>query len=179
MARMQERDLLLRDFFNLFDLEEEDDDTHASIETLMTIQDPRNQRIIWSVHVTRVDVATQTEPETEREGEREATEAITERESEEQAHMTESETESEENPILAGAIYYADDYVVPGNWHHPDEDEDIDNIFYPGMATPPSPLSTSSDSGTDEPAVTIQELEAERGEELANELREWLNNYTA
>ena len=174
MARMQERDLLLRDFFDLFDLEEEEEETHASMETLMTIQDPRNQRIIWTVQVTRVDASTQTEPEVERD--REAENET--RDIEEQAQPNERSTEDEDGQILAGPIYYADDYVVPGNWYQNSDQED-DDIFYPGMATPPSLLSTSSDSGNDEPSPTIQELEAERGEELANELREWLNNYTA
>ena len=171
MARMQERDLLLRDFFDLFDLGEEEEETHASMETLMTIQDPRNQRIIWTVHVTRVDASTQTEPEVERDREAENETR------EEQAQPNEGSSENEDGQLLAGPIYYADDYVVPGNWYQTSDEED--DIFYPGMATPPSPLSTSSDSGNDEPSVTIQELEAERGEELANEQREWLNNYTA
>ena len=77
---------------------------------------------------------------------------------------------------LAGPIYYADNTLEP---FYLEEEEEEEDIYHPGLATPPSPISTNSDSGNDEPVISIQELEAERMEEFNDELRDWLNDYTA
>ena len=164
---MRESEVQLRDFFDLFDedSEEEQDERHSSLETLMDIPDPSNNNIIWSVYTTRVDAATQTEPEDF--GGADA--------DEEAGADREPQGSGEPVQALVGPIIYADDIDL-GDWLASDGEDDI---FYPGMETPPSPLSDSSDSGNDEPAISIQELEAEREDQLATELREWLNNYTA
>ena len=176
MPKASSADQSIRDFFaglNEYDYENErvterererdPEERSSDFVELMRIADPRNSEIAWAVLGERpilCDASTQTDDPVEREGsEREQNEPI----------PGPSGLQPQQRGVPMGLGSWRDH--DPRDW---DSDSSTDEEIYLEESIPPTPESTSSDSGNEEPAPGIIDLT-----QGLKDFKDWLNDHIA